>query len=174
MCETPLVGTRVLAIGGIYISTRHLPFAAFLTVIEVFQVSTSQERASSKRFPLCLCRAERSAMTAAPPADALDRASAERPSLAKLIKIFQKQIIIKKMISDNSFCAMLNHIQQYVAPPSYAIFRHNPKIRCKHCHYAPVGASRHVVAQTAIDPGKCPIGGAQPGLFISTSKSATA
>ena len=42
-------------IGRIYISTRHLPFAASLTeIFEIFQVSTSQERASSKRFLLCL------------------------------------------------------------------------------------------------------------------------
>ena len=42
-------------IGRINISTRHLPFAASLTeIFEIFQVSTSQERASSKRFLLCL------------------------------------------------------------------------------------------------------------------------
>ena len=34
----------------------HLLFATFLTEIEIFQVSSCQERASSKRFPKCLCR----------------------------------------------------------------------------------------------------------------------
>ncbi|MCM1020773.1 MAG: hypothetical protein NC343_01415 [Muribaculum sp.] len=33
---------------------RHLLFATFLTPIEVFQISNRQERAPSKRFPLCL------------------------------------------------------------------------------------------------------------------------
>ena len=34
----------------------HLLFASFLTEIEIFQISECQERASSKRFPKCLCR----------------------------------------------------------------------------------------------------------------------
>ena len=66
--KTPTADAHAPADGGIYISTRHLPFATFLTVIEIFQVSDSQERAPSKRFLKCLCRAKRSAITADPPA----------------------------------------------------------------------------------------------------------
>ena len=56
------------AAGGIYISTGHLQFATFLTEIESCEVSESQERAPSKRFSKCLCRAKSSAITADPPA----------------------------------------------------------------------------------------------------------
>ena len=48
-----------LAIGGIYISTRHLLFASFLTKIEICEISDCQERASSKRFSLCMHPAAR-------------------------------------------------------------------------------------------------------------------
>lgn len=50
----PTTRTLVLASGVICISTRHLPVAASLTNSEICEVSTSQERAQSKRFPLCL------------------------------------------------------------------------------------------------------------------------
>ena len=38
----------------IHIHVKHLPFASFLTIPESCEVSDCQERASSKRFPLCL------------------------------------------------------------------------------------------------------------------------
>jgi len=44
--------------GGIYISTRHLLLShSWLYHEESCEVSTSQERASSKRFSVCHCRA---------------------------------------------------------------------------------------------------------------------
>lgn len=58
---------------------RHLLFATFLTEIEIYQISESQERASSKRFSY-VCRPSRIAH---------DRASAMRSATAKLAKIFQ-------------------------------------------------------------------------------------
>ena len=42
--------------GQYFISTRHLPFAAILTVTESCEVSRRQERASSKRFPIMSLR----------------------------------------------------------------------------------------------------------------------
>lgn len=51
MCKYANRDAHAPAADGIYIPTRHLLFATFLTVIESCEVSTSQERASSKRFP---------------------------------------------------------------------------------------------------------------------------
>lgn len=44
--------------GQYFISTRHLPFAAILTVTESCEVSRRQERASSKRFPIMSLRSQ--------------------------------------------------------------------------------------------------------------------
>ena len=74
--KTPTADAHAPAAGGIYISTRHLLFAAFLTVIEIYQISVCQERASSKRFQN-VCRPSRVAH---------DRASAVRSASVNLAK----------------------------------------------------------------------------------------
>lgn len=55
---------------GIYISTLASTVCCILDfTIEIFQISVCQERASSKRFPLCLCQGQRAeAIIADPPA----------------------------------------------------------------------------------------------------------
>ncbi len=63
----------------IHIHISHLPLAAILTEIEIYQISDSQERASSKRFHY-VCRPTRIAR---------DRASALRSAIAKITTNFQ-------------------------------------------------------------------------------------
>ena len=72
--NTPNAHTRVLAVGGIYISTRHLLFATSLTVIEGCEVSTSQEKRSKRFYYVCL-----------PTLVTHDWASASRYATAKIL-----------------------------------------------------------------------------------------
>lgn|GEM_PF-2489101 len=81
----------------IYISTRHLLFAAFLTIPkEIFQISRCQERASSKRFLLCLPTL---------PLDP-DRASAGRSASAKIYILLR----FYKLSRKNLNFSFLNHL----------------------------------------------------------------
>ncbi|GEM_PF-6754621 len=79
--------------GQYFISTRHLPFAAILTVTESCEVSRRQERASSKRFSIMSLRsltARNFRQATDPPASCLpsriahDRASAKNGLRAKI------------------------------------------------------------------------------------------
>ncbi len=63
--------------GIVHIHISHLPFAAFLTKIEIYQISDCQERASSKRFSSCRWLALRQPVVVRPlPHSPVDRASA--------------------------------------------------------------------------------------------------